>query len=55
MADELLCRFEVGRNLLPADVTVTVTEDVSDVVRVVDEAGIATRVGQLRPIGVIKD
>ena len=29
-------------------------KDVADVVRVVDEAGIATRVAQLRPIGVIK-
>jgi tRNA-splicing ligase RtcB (3'-phosphate/5'-hydroxy nucleic acid ligase) len=29
-------------------------KDVSDVVRVVHEAGIATRVAQLRPIGVIK-
>ena len=29
-------------------------KDVSDVVNVVDGAGISTRVAQLRPIGVIK-
>lgn len=29
-------------------------KDVADVVRVVHEAGISTRVAQLRPIGVIK-
>jgi tRNA-splicing ligase RtcB len=29
-------------------------KDVADVVRVVHEAGIARRVAQLRPIGVIK-